>query len=123
MRRRKCHVLVIEAARKRACDVRSARVWVDEENHRIPRIEVEWAAGSSDDRILAECRRYHLTPHMTAVIDYEIEKNGLLYPSRSEIRVEYSGLVRPPQDTKAKIDIRYDRYRFFSVQTEPKIIR
>jgi protein TonB len=123
VRGRKCFVIGIKPKRKRSSDFLSGKVWADIENHRILKTEVEWAALALDDRIVSECRRYHLTPHMIAVHDYEVEKNGLLYPSRSEIKVEYTGLVRPPQDTKAKLDIRYEKYRFFAVDTESKIIR
>jgi len=123
IRGRKCFVVEIKPKRRRTSEIRSATVWAEKESCRILRIEVDWAAVSLDEMILEECRRYHLSPHMIVVHDYALEKNGLLYPSRSDIRLEYAGLMRPPEDTRAKLDFRYDRYRFFSVESEPKIIR
>jgi protein TonB len=123
VRRRRCSVIEIKPKRKRTSEILSATVWADEESCRILRVEVEWAAGSLNEQILSECRRYHLTPHLSVLHDFEIEKNGLLYPSRSEVGIGYSGLVRPREDTKAALGIRYDQYKFFSVESEPKIIR
>lgn len=88
-----------------------------------------------DLRIFSFAKRGGLTPAqgrkayvieakpITATHFYRVEKNGILFPSLSEIRVEYTGLVRPQKDTKAKIEIHYENYRFFTVETENKIIR
>jgi len=123
IRGQKCIVIAIKPKRKRSSDFLSGKIWLDKTDDHIVKAEVEYGASIASDRILSECRRYHLTPHMIAVYDFEVEKKGLFYPSRTEIRLDYTGLVRPPKDTKAKLDISYDKYRFFSVETEPKIIK
>jgi len=117
------YIIGIKPRRKRGEEIKSGRIWVDKKTFRILKAEVELASPAVDDQILEECRRHHLTPHLTVSYDYEVEKNGILFPSRSEIRIEYTGMVRPPSDTKANIDIRYDKYRFFTVETDSKIIR
>jgi hypothetical protein len=123
IRGRNVLVLEIKSRQKQGSEIKAGKVWVDKIDARIHRVEVELASPALDESILAECRRYQLTPHLSATIEYEVERNGLLYPGRADYRLDYTGLVRPLRDTKAKLTIRYDRYRFFSVETEPKIIK
>jgi len=123
IRGRNTLVLEIKSRRRRGSEINAGKIWVDRIDARIHRVAVELASPALDESILAECRRYQLTPHLSATIEYEVEKNGLLYPGRADYRLDYTGLVRPMRDTKAKLTIRYDRYRFFSVETEPKIIK
>ena len=103
--------------------IREGKIWVEEAAYRILRIETTADSLPGETRFQTECTRYHLTPRYTVRHNYDVERNGLLYPGRSEIRLDYSGLVNPPKDVKARIRIRYDRYRFFSVETEEHIIK
>jgi hypothetical protein len=116
---------VIEARPKRGRgrDIKGGKIWVDKATFRILKVEVETAFLKGYEQDLEECPRHNLTPHFTATHFYGVEKNGILFPSFSEILVEYTGLVRPQKDTKAKIEIHYKNYRFFTVETENKIIR
>jgi len=53
---------------------------------------------------------------------YEVEKNGILFPSRSEIRIYYLGLLASKRELKSKADIIYSSYRFFIVDIDPDVI-
>lgn len=116
---------LIEVKRRRISggDITGGKIWVDKSNFRILKAEVVSALPTGGEQILEECSRYYLTPHFMATHFYEVEKNGVLFPSRSEILLEYTGLVRPNKDTKAKAEIKYEKYRFFTVETEHKIIK
>jgi hypothetical protein len=97
---------------------------IEKGSYRVVKAEVELNSYAMDERILAECKRYYLTPHMTVTYEYVIENKGILFPSRSEISLDYTGLgLRNKRDTKEKLNIRYDHYRFFTVDTEYKIIK
>lgn len=45
------------------------------------------------------------------------------FQAGQRILLEYTGLVRPKKDTKAKAEIKYENYRFFTVETEHKIVK
>lgn len=120
---RKTWLIEVKRRRRRGGDITGGKIWVDKSNFRILKAEVVSALPTGGEQILEECSRYYLTPHFTATHFYEVEKNGVLFPSRSEILLEYTGLVRPNKDTKAKAEIKYEKYRFFTVETEHKIIR
>lgn len=120
---RKTWVIEVKHRRIRGGDINGGKIWVDKSNFRILKAEVVSALPTGGEQILEECSRYYLTPHFTATYFYEVEKNGVLFPSRSEILLEYTGLVRPKKDTKAKAEIKYENYRFFTVETEHKIVK
>jgi protein TonB len=120
---RKTWVIEVNPRRRRGGDIKLGKIWVDKSNFRILKAEVVSGLPTGGEQILEECSRYYLTPHFTATHFYEVEKNGVLFPSRSEILLEYTGLVRPNRDTKAKAEIKYENYRFFTVETEHKIIK
>ncbi len=118
-------VVVIEAKPKPGLDedIREGKIWADPKNGQILRVVMKTRAVEGCEWILEECAEHFLTPQFVFRHDFGFEKNGVLFPSRSEIRVEYSGLVQPPKDTKADVKIQYRNYRFFTVETENAIIR
>jgi hypothetical protein len=119
-----CRVIELKARKKRGVEVQKAIVWIERNSARVVQAEIECDSSAIDERILAECRLYYLVPHLSAKYEYGEDKKGILFPSRSEIVLDYSQLGQAnTRDTKMKLDIRYDNYRFFSVETEPKIIR
>ena len=119
-----CRTITLKARRKLGIEIQKATLWIDKKSGQVVQTEIEYAASAIDERILAECHQYYLAPHMRALFEYGDEKKSILFPSRSEIVLDYSQLGRTnTRDTKMKLDIRYDNYRFFTVETEPKIIK
>jgi TonB family protein len=118
-------VVVIEARPKPGLgeDIREAKIWVDPKNGQILRVVMKTRSVEGCEWILEECAEQFLTPQFVFRHDFGFGKNGILFPSQSEIRIEYSGLVQPPKDTKADVGIQYRNYRFFTVETENAIIR
>lgn len=119
-----CRTIELKARKKRGVEVQKATFWIEKNSGRIVQAKIECDATAIDERILVECRQHYLAPHMRATYEYSEEKKGILFPSRSRIVLDYSQLGQPnKRDTKIKLDIRYDNYRFFTVETEPRIIR
>jgi TonB family protein len=119
-----CRTIELKARKKRGVEVQKATLWIEKNSGRVVQAEIECDATAIDERILAECRQYYLAPHMRATYEYGDEKKSILFPSRSRIVLDYSQLGGTnKRDTKMKLEIRYDNYRFFTVETEPKIIR
>lgn len=119
-----CRAIELKTRKKRGVEVQKATLWIEKNSGRVVQAEIECDASAIDERILAECRQYYLVPHIRATYEYGDEKKGILFPSRSKIVLDYSQLGRRnTRDTKMKLIISYDKYRFFTVETEPKIIR
>ena len=119
-----CYILEINSRKRRGIQIKKATIWIEKEDFRVIKAEVMLDASAIDERIRAECREFYLVPHMTVTYEYRVEEKGLLFPSRSEVVLDYSQLGRTnTRDTKMKVDIQYDKYRFFTVETESKIIR
>jgi len=103
--------------------IRRGRIWVDKSDFRIVKVEVETDFVEGFEQILAECEQYYLKPHFKSTYYYEIDKNGLLFPSRSEIRVEYSGFYEKKRDLKSEIEVTYGNYKFFTVKWSHETIK
>jgi hypothetical protein len=117
------YVIDISPKQKRSGDFQRGRVWVDKENHRILKVELETMFMEGYEEVYEECSKHYLTPHFTLTHLYEVEKNGIMFPSRSEVRIEYSGLLRSKRELKAEIDTRYSSYKFFTVDVDHDIIK
>lgn len=117
------YVIDISPKQKRSGDFQRGRVWVEKQNHRILKIELETMFMKGYEEVYEECSKHYLTPHFTLTHLYEVEKNGIMFPSRSEVRIEYSGLLRSKRELKAEIDTRYSSYKFFTVDVDHDIIK
>jgi hypothetical protein len=103
--------------------IRRGRIWVNKSDFRVVKTEVETDYLAGFEKILTECNHYYLKPHFKSTYYYEVDKNDLLFPSRSEIRVEYSGLLFKKRDLKSKVEIAYKKYKFFTVDWDHEIIK
>jgi TonB family protein len=119
-------VAVIEATARSGATSRfsDAKIWIDPESSQILRYETQGLPVEGYEFVFDEASRIGLSPLGTITADYEEEKNGVLFPSRVALLIEY--LV--PQwgvGKRVRIDtqIRYDKYKFFTVNTEHVIIK
>jgi len=103
--------------------IKRGKIWVDKSDFRIVKVEVETDFVEGFEQILAECSQYYLKPHFKSTHHYEVDKNGFLFPSRSEIRVEYSGLLLRKKDLKSEFKITYRNYQFFTVEWSHETIK
>jgi hypothetical protein len=103
--------------------VEYAKVWVDAADFEILRSEVQGVPTEGYDDVLRDSIQFPVRPYLLTTHTYEFEKNGIRFPGRSLIRVEYpkQGVFTKDRALKLKIDMRYDRYQFFSVETEGEV--
>ncbi len=104
-------------------NIKRGKIWVDKSDFRIVKIEVEAEFLPGYEHILTECYLYYLKPHFKSTHYYDIDKNGILFPSKSEIRVKYSGFLRNERKLKSEAKISYRDYKFFTVETNHEIIK
>jgi len=100
--------------------VEYAKVWVDSENFQILRSEVQGVPIEGYDDVLRDSVQFRVRPYLLTTHTYEFEKNGIRFPGQSIIRVEYPrrGEFSKDRTLKLKIDMKYDKYQFFSVATD-----
>ena len=113
---------LIEAVPKSAdaAGIQYGRIWVDAENFQILQCEIEGVPFEGYDDILDDCIRYYAEPYFTTLFLYQIERKGVLFPSRAEIRVIY-GTATKTKLKKMKTEITYKKYKIFTVETEEEI--
>ncbi len=118
-------VFVIEAYPRpgQTVNIRRGKLWVNKPDFRIVKAEIETDFVEGYEDILSECDDYFLKPHFKSTHYYEVEKNDILFPSRSEIRVEYSGLLAKKKVLKSELEVTYENYKFFIVETDHNIIK
>ena len=117
------YTIDISPNQKGSGEFQRGRVWVDKKNHRILKIELETMFMEGYEEVYKECAEHFLTPHFIMTHHYEVEKNGIMFPSHSEVRIEYSGLLKSKRALKAEIDTRYSSYKFFTVDVDHNIIK
>lgn len=100
-----------------------ARIWVEKGSFRVLKCEIEGVPIDGSEDILNECASLNIRPHFLMTFEYKTEKNGALYPWRSEILVAYSGIDAGGIVPRLKIFMTYDKYKFFEVATESRVIR
>jgi TonB family protein len=100
-----------------------ARVWVEKGSFRVLKCEIEGVPIDGSEDILNESASLNIRPHFLMTFEYKTEKNGALYPWRSEILVAYSGIDAGGIVPRLKIFMNYDKYKFFEVATESRVIR
>jgi len=100
--------------------VEYAKVWVDSENSQILRSEVQGVPIEGYDDVLRDSVQFRVRPYLLTTHTYEFEKNGIRFPGQSIIRVEYprQGEFTKDRTLKLKIHMKYDKYQFFSVETD-----
>ncbi len=101
-----------------------AKTWVEQETFRIVRIEIQGVPIEGYENVLRESMSFPIRPSLVTTHHYDVEKAGLLYPSRSSIRVEYpqGGTSMTDRTLKLKIDLVREKHRFFEVATDVDIL-
>jgi TonB family protein len=102
----------------------SARVWIDAGSYQILKCKVEGIPIDGYDELLNDCARLNIKPIFITTHEYRIEKGGILFPSRSSVRVAYPHVdfFRGAVD-KIKINFAYENYKFFTVETDQEVIK
>jgi hypothetical protein len=116
---------VLEALPKRGDEdqIRSARIWVDIKSFQILKCEIEGIPIDGYDDVLNDCAILNIKPIFLTTHEYRYEKNGILFPFRSKVRVAYPGIDFRGAIDKIRIDLTYDKYKFFTVETDGQVIK
>lgn len=116
-------VYVIEAFPRSGANsgVRSAKIWATKENYQIIRSEIRGVPVEGYDDVLTDSVTLNILPEFLVTHEYKTEKNGVLYPERTDVKVEYPR--QPRNILKYKSEITYSKYKFFSVETQHAIIK
>lgn len=104
--------------------VRKAKVWIDKSTFQILQSEIQGIPPEGYEAVLDEANQIGKELNFTMKASYSVEKNGVLFPSETEVLVEYPlnfwGIAKR---TRMETEIRYDKYKFFTVKTESQIIK
>jgi TonB family protein len=116
---------VIEAIPKSGDEdgIWSAKIWIDKESFQILKIEIEGVPIDGYEDILNDCAILNIKPFFVMTHEYQMEKNGVLFPSRSKIHAAYPGIDYQGPVTKNEIDLTYGKYKFLTVDTDSRIIK
>lgn len=107
-----------------AGSVRRARIWVDKTTYQIIRSEIQGIPAEGYENVLEEAAQIGKDLIFTMTADYAIEKNGVLFPRQAEVLVEYPlNFWGYSKRTRWATEIRYDNYKFFTVDTESQILK
>jgi hypothetical protein len=111
-------VLVVEAVPKPgvAADHLTGTIWLRAKDAAI--LKIEWDPASIQNYAgVEECAtRLGAIPRIVLASEYDFEKNGIRFPSRYEVKETYARGSRRIQ--RSQTDVIYDRYKFFTVETE-----
>src|SRR5665647_2115130 len=112
---------VIEAIPKsgNTWGVEYAKIWIDEQGYQVLRGEIQGVPLEGYDDVLEDTTQFNIKPILTTTHAYEVEKNGVLFPAHTTIRVDYPQPITwyAKVTPKLKIDMKYDKYKFFTVET------
>jgi TonB family protein len=104
--------------------VEHALIWVDIKTYQIIKTEIEGIPLDGYEDVLKEAIVLNVKPEFKTTHLFQIEKNGVLFPAKSKVRVAYP---RPPRwilpVQKLSLDMNYRKFKFFTVETDHKIIK
>jgi hypothetical protein len=115
-------VYIVEAIPKsgNTWGVEYAKIWIDQQSYQVLQSEIQGVPLEGYDDVLEDTTQFNIKPILTTTHTYELEKNGVFFPGRTTIRVDYpQPLTWFARTTpKLKIDMAYGKYKFFTVETE-----
>ena len=116
---------VIEAMPKSGNEdgIWSAKIWLDKESYQILKNEIEGVPIDGYEDVLDDCAILNIKPIFAMTHEYRTEKNGVLFPFRSKIHAAYPGVDYRGPVEKMAISLAYEKYKFFTVETDTRIIK
>ncbi len=111
--------IVIEAVPKYGLQLHQlfGKIWVRKSDFSILRIEWNQQAIENYEKIEEIAKKLKAEPLITLVSEYAFEKKGIRFPSRYSIQEVYI-LRRGRRFLRSKINVTYEDYKFFTVETE-----
>ena len=111
-------VTIVEAAPKDDSPsyIPSGKVWLRESDCAILKIEWDQRSLANFADILAAAEKIDVTPMISLVSEYGIEKNGIRFPSRLIIQEAYLRNKDKKKRVFSDVTIDYKDYQFFTVE-------
>ncbi len=83
-------------------------------------LKIEWDPSSIENYAAVEqtAERFQMAPRIVMTSEFTFEKNGIRFPSRFTIKEIYKKGISRFQ--RSEIDVLYDQYKFFTVETQVK---
>jgi TonB family protein len=123
---------VIEALPKLgdAGGIEYAKLWVDQKTFQVLKSEFRGIPLEGYEDVLKDSVALNIKPDFEITHLYEVDKKGVLFPAHSKILVMYplfdpTDFHDPLRGNRLKLstDVAYKNYKFFTVETEEKIIK
>jgi hypothetical protein len=114
--------LVLEAVPKPGIRLQHlfGTIWLRKKDAGI--LKIEWNPASIDNYQGVEetAKRLNMTPRLLVISEYAYEKNSIRFPSRYTVKEIYSRGESGRRFERSEIDVVYDQYKFFRVETDVK---
>jgi outer membrane lipoprotein-sorting protein len=96
-----------------------ARIWLDRENQSVLRIEWEPESFGYEEKTVVRASNLK---RQTVVcrVDFDIEKNGVRFPSRQVFREVARGSKKGDETILSEVKYKYSNYKFFTVGVDVK---
>ena len=98
------------------------KVWVQRKDYSILKIERNQKSIKDFEKVEGMALKYAGEPLVKVVCEYNIEKYGVRFPSHLTIEEAYLD-INNRKFVTAILNVIYNKYKFFTVETEHKIIR
>jgi hypothetical protein len=117
-------VIIDVAPKPEAPEARNlyGKAWIDAATGDILKIQWSEKRVNHYEITLKRAEQYNRKPRLTIRSEFQVEKNGVRFPSKlfiEEAYVSEGGLVFVRSET----NVTYKDFKFFTVETEPRIIR
>ena len=117
---KKTYVIEIKPKKKMANRPNYGKAWIDTKDSGVLKIETEEESLVGFEKLKEESEKQGLTPVLNTAHYFEIEKNGIRFPSRTVFEEDYIGPKIKGRKKKSRTVITYYNYRFFVVEVEVK---
>ena len=96
---------------------------MDRQSFQILKSEIEGVPIEGYKDVLSDSIRLNGRPDFEMMNEYGVEKNGVMFPEKTTVQVEYRGIGRMPPILKLSMSLKYKKYKFFTVETDHEIIK
>ena len=117
------YVIEVQPKPGGAGGIKYAKLWIDQANFRILKSEIKGFPLKGYEDVFEEAIILKIKPVFTMTTFFHVEKEEVLFPSRSTVFIEYSGLGIRRTNLRYKTEMTYKKYKFFTVETDQKIIK
>jgi hypothetical protein len=113
------NVLIVEAVPNSPLERRFAagRIWVDEADYSIQRIEIYQQSIGNFDEIEKMAEKYQVEPHITIINEYNFVKNGIRFPGKIYYEEAYKDETGKLM-IQSRVSVTFSDYQFYTVETK-----